>query len=240
MRTLPFLVLLLPACASSSRQPAPLGVEGNLTEASRHDAEAARHDRMAHDVGVEGQSQPVCGDTAIADQTTSGGERVGLHTPCWTSFGSTAEQHREQAARQRDDARVHRAKARKLVEAERRACATMPTGELNHTPFSHRDDIATVVAELDGDKVRGARIELRPVAGLTADWLRTAIGCHQARAAALGYDPTYMGYDPTLLAGVDTEVLDSDGHLVVVVRASDEATALAVYGRAEELTGAGW
>jgi len=42
-----------------------------------------------------------------------------------------------------------------------------------------------------------------------------AIGCHRARAAALGWDATYMTYDPSALADVRVTVTDEpDGVLV--------------------------
>jgi hypothetical protein len=85
----------------------------------------------------------------------------------------------------------------------------------------------------------GEAARFGPVEGLTAQWLRMAITSHQARAAALGYDPGYMAYDPSAVAGVEVEVIEDDD-LVVVSRASDDATAVVVHGRAEELSGGRW
>ena len=44
------------------------------------------------------------------------------------------------------------------------------------------------------------------------------------------------GSDPTLLEGADVSVLEmGDGSTLVIVRSADEATALAIVGRAEAL-----
>jgi hypothetical protein len=244
MRVLRFLALSLSvaACGGSSRVSSrPFGVDDHLDEARRHETDAEREERIASDAEAASRNRmPVCGDVVIADQVTSGGERIHGRKPCWSAEQSTADRHHAEAARLRADARVHRARARELLEAERASCATLPAEEMDHTPFAHREDITWVGAELDGTKVRGARIRFRAVEGLSADWLRTAIACHQARAAALGYDAGYMGYDPTAVAGAEVEVVAGDDGIVVIVRATDDAAALAVYGRAEALVGGKW
>jgi hypothetical protein len=242
MRALPFLIATLAACGGSAKVTTrPLGVEGHLDEARRHDSDAEAKERIAHDVEATSQDrQQVCTDMVLADQAHSGGEPLVAVFPCWTREQSAADRHRDEAARLRADAHVHRVRARALVEVERQSCATMPDDELDHTPFAHREDIVSVVAELDGDEVRGARIRFRPVEGLTAEWLRTAIGCHQARAAALGHDPAYMAYDPSVVPGAEVAVSEDADGVVVVLRGSDDASALAVYGRAEELVGGSW
>jgi hypothetical protein len=241
MRALPFIALGLAACGGSPRGSRPLGVGDHLAEARRHETDAEREEQIAGDVDAASRKRPpVCGDVVVADQVSSGGERFHGTVPCWSSEQSTADRHRAEATRLRADARMHRARARELLEAERASCGTLPAEEMDHTPFAHLEDIVWVGAELDGAKVRGARIRFRPVEGLTEDWLRTAIACHQARAAALGYDPTYMGYDPSAVAGTAVEVIADDDGVLVIVRASDDAAALAVYGRAEELVGGEW
>lgn len=240
MRILPLLLLSLAACAGPSQRQRPLGVGAHLAEASRCEKEAAQHEVKAEEAEIANRNGPaICGDTVLADQTTSGGVRI-VASPCWSSDPAAVDRHREEAARLRRDARTHRALARELLAAEATSCSTMAADELDHTPFAHRDDVAGVVAELDGATVRGARIQFRPVSGLTADWLRTAITCHQARAAALGYDPKYMSYDPSVVSGADVTVSETDDGVVVVVHADDDAAALVVYGRAEELVGGAW
>jgi hypothetical protein len=242
MRVLPFLLLGLAACGGAAPAPArPLGVGAHLAEAERCEQRAAEADALADQVAeAERTRPPICGDVVLVDQTTSGGEKLTPKHPCWTSDPSSVARHRDDAARLRADARKHRRLARQLLAAEEASCAAMPSSELDHTPFAHPDDVAAVVAELDGAAVLGARIQFRPVAGLTAEWLRTAIACHRARAAALGYDPKYMAYDPSVVAGAEVTVSEGEDGPVVVIHGADDAAALVVYGRAEELVGGGW
>jgi hypothetical protein len=167
-------------------------------------------------------------------QATSGGERLLGRSPCWTAADDEARP-RELAADLRADAAVHRARARELAQAERDACAGMPVDELDHTPFFHRADVATVAALVESGRVRGARIRFRAVPGLTGDWLREAIACHQARAAALGWPEEHFAYDPTLVPGTSVTVEEDGPAVLVVVRADDELAAQVAYGRAEDL-----
>lgn len=230
-------IALLAACGGKTTDPTPprqLGVREHLEEAEEHDRDAKLHESSAAESSRRGGDVGDC-QRVLADTPTSGGERLLASTPCWTAESSAADRHREIARELREAARAHRTRARELSEAERAACGGMPPEELEHSIFAHREDIAAVEALVEEDRIRGARIRFEPVAGLSADYLRASIACHQARAAALGYEPTYFGYDPTALAGVDVSVLESDGGLVIVLRASDPATALAAYGRAEAL-----
>jgi hypothetical protein len=122
-----------------------------------------------------------------------------------------------------------------MVSAERWWCAGLPPEELDHTPFDHREDIAAVSAELEGEHVRGARIRFRRVPGLTDDWLRQTLACHAAIAAASGNDPTHLTTCPSVVAGAETTVIDDPAGLIVIVRADDPAAALTIYARAEAL-----
>lgn len=239
MRILLAMVPALVSCAASPARPQPLGVKGHLLEATRCEDEAVRHDALAErSDGASRDVPPTCSDAVLAAQATTVVQpAASLMNPCWTSAPAAAARHREEAERLRAEARSHRAVARALAKAEATSCASLAAEDLEHTPFAHRDDVAAVSAELDHGEVRGARIQFRPVAGLTAAWMQTAIGCHRARAAALGFDPTYMGYDPTVLASVTVTVTDTAGGPLVVARAADVATALVVYGRAEDLVG---
>ena len=230
-------VLALVACGGS-QDPAPtaLGVEENLAEARRHEAEAEVHDELAREA-AKGAATPdvVCGDRVLADQVTSGGERLIGRTPCWSAEADAVARHRADAARLRAAAAAHRKRARELLAAEEGSCAGLAEAELEHSLFAHAEDVVAVSAELDGTRLRGARIRFRPVPDLTPEWMRASIACHQARAAATGYDPRHASYDPTLVAGATAEVIDEPAGPVVVIRGKDEAAALIVYGRAEAL-----
>lgn len=228
------LALLAASCGAPQSPPRAMGVDDNLDEARRHEADALRHEQIAREAEALGDGAYVCGDVVLADQAHSGTERI-VSAPCWTNEKNVVERHLLEAERLRADARAHRARARELRDVEEASCATMPADERTHTPFAHREDIAAVAAELDGDRVVGARIRFHRVEGLTAAWLGTALACHRARAAVLGFDPDYMAYDPSVLANAVTEVIDEPAGVTVVIRAADDATALAVYGRAEDL-----
>jgi hypothetical protein len=242
MRVLPLVLLVLTACGGSSRVPAqPLGVTGHLQRAQQCDADAAREDALAADAeAVALGRQPTCGDTVLADQSRSGNEPLVVQSPCWTRERTAVDRHRQEAERLRAEARAHRETARALIEAEDAACASMPADQLDHTPFAHIEDVVGVVAELDSAELRGARIQFQPVAGLTAEWMRTAIACHRARAATVGFDARYMSYDPSLVDSAAVTVEETDAGLVVTVRASDDADALVIYARAEALLGGDW
>jgi hypothetical protein len=73
------------------------------------------------------------------------------------------------------------------------------------------------------------------VPGLTVDWLREAIACHQARAAALGWPERHFPYDPTMVPGTAVTVEERGASILVVVRADDDLAAQVAYGRAEDL-----
>jgi hypothetical protein len=238
MRTL-LLLVAVAGCTTPARvPPRPMGVQAHLAEAARHDADAlALEDRalVRERMASPPPTRFVCGDQALADQVTSGGERLGVRAPCWSGELGAIERYRASAARLRADARQHRARARALVVAARTWCASLPPDELDHSPFDHREDLAAVSAELDGDRIRGARIRFRPVPNLTADWLRQTLACHQAISAAEGYDPMHLTSCPVVVPGAETSVIEDEAGLVVVVRAEDPAAALVIYARAEAL-----
>jgi hypothetical protein len=239
MRNLSLVVIAVTMAACGGRREPPpqrpLGVAAHLEEAERHEAEAARAERLAAELAVrKPQDDFVCMDQALADQSTSGGERL-IRSPCWAGEIGAVDRHRDDAARLRADAAEHRARARALSTAERTSCAGLTDAELDHTPFAHREDVAAVTAELEEGALRGARIRFAPVRGLDAAWLRGAIACHQARAAAVGFNPKYMSYDPTVIAGAEVSVVEDARGILVIVRAADDATSRIVYERAEEL-----
>lgn len=226
------------ACGGGSPAPVapaqPLSVQEHLAEAQEQEQTADELEASAR--GAE--SRPVdvvCGDTVLADQVSSGGERLVTMQPCWTAERSAAERHRATAKNLRADAAAHRERARDLLAAEQASCATMTAAELDHSPFAHVEDVVAVTPIRDSDRLRGARISLRKVEGLTAEWLRSAIACHQARAAVFGWSPKYFSHDPTLVAGAQATVEDGGDTLVVEVRAGALDVAQIVHARAEAL-----
>jgi len=235
MRRMMVAFALLTACGGS--EPAvtptrPLSAAEHRTEAKRHDKEAQHHEAEARTAGRSTDSYR-CGDTVLFDQSTSGTERLSARVPCWSV--EVSGDHLREAQRERDEARRHRAAAYSLEEAERHYCSALSPDERDHTPFWHRSDIVAVTKVERSGRLRGARVVFRKVPSLTSDWMELAVKCHQARAAATGWDPTYMVYDPSVLEGVHVEVRDDPKGIAVEVTSGRDDTAAAIYGRAEGL-----
>ncbi|MBK9034721.1 MAG: hypothetical protein IPL61_26230 [Myxococcales bacterium] len=209
-----------------------------MDEAAAHDRAAAAHERAANEARRSGSGGYACGDRALSDQTTTGGEPVTRWVPCWSVEQEGSAEHEAAAERLRTEAREHRAIARTLVDVERTFCAILVDDELTHTPLFHRDDIASVEPYREDDRVVGARVTFKRVRGLDADYLRQALLCHRARMATLGYPATYMAYDPSMLAHSHIAVDERGGPVVLTVRGDDEVTAAVVWSRAEALVGA--
>jgi len=85
--------------------------------------------------------------------------------------------------------------------------------------------------------VIGARVLFRRVRGLDAGWMRRAVACHQARAAALGYPPRVMSYCPLMVAPTTATVEVSGDLIAVTITARRDEDAAAVLGRARALLG---
>jgi hypothetical protein len=234
--------VVLSACASSSAPVEPAGPRSyseRMAEANQHDRDAAVHDRQAAEARKRVDPTGVaCGHpvvSTVADQSTSGGERISSWVPCWSVERDAASFHAAEADRLHREALLDRAVARKLLEAETQLCQILPAGELTHTPFLHREDVAAVEPYVEAGKTKGARIHFKPVSGLDANWMRQALRCHRARAAVIGYDPKFMAYDPTMLANVNVTVTEHDSAVDVVVRSDDDITAAVVSARAKDL-----
>jgi hypothetical protein len=236
MRRCLLLALLVTACSPPGpvRQPAPLGVAAHHAEAAAHEERAADHDRAVRRLEADPTSY-VCGDSVMFDQSTSGGERLTLRVPCWSAEVAGSEEHRRAADRERIEAERHRALARLLHQAEVQSCAALPPAERDHTPFWHRGDILAVERIDTQDGRRGVRVAFRRVPSLTAAWMEQALRCHRARAAALGWDPRYMGYDPSIFERALVDVRDTPGAIVVEIVSADPDIAAVIVGRAEAL-----
>ncbi len=235
-------IVMISGCASSPapvEPAAPKSYSERMAEANRHEQDAAVHDREAAEARARvGTTGIACGHpvvSTVADQSTSGGQRISSWVPCWSVEREAASFHAAEADRLHREARVDRAVARNLLEAETQLCQILPTGEFTHTPFLHHEDVAAVEPYVENGKTKGARIHFKAVRGLDANWMRQALRCHRARAATIGYDPKYMAYDPAMLANVNVTVTETGGTVDVVVRSDDEITAAVVASRAKAL-----
>lgn len=236
MRRYPWFVIALVACSTPGRVPGPtLSAQQHYAEARQHEADAARHDGAA---GAEERvplGARTCTDRGMAEQSTSGGVPISLVTPCWSPTDNRSA-HLHRAADLRRDARKHRAMAARLIEAERAACDQLPEAERDHSPSWHRGDITGVETVRAGHYIVGARLVFRKIEGLSVDWLRTAYACHQAQAAAEGYDATFMPYCPAGLPDVSIDVTErSDGYVVTFRSSTRTESGPAILGRAEAL-----
>lgn len=229
--------VLLAACATPREQTTrpPLSAGQHFAEAERREAQARELEAdaaAAERTGVP--TQATCGDVASTELITSGGERLHVSPPCWAGEASAIRRDRAHAAQLRVEARRHRIQARELVREQERWCAGLPAAELDHSPFDHREDLRSVRAELDGDRLRGARIRFKPVTGLTAEWMRRTLACHQAIAAASG-EPEPLSGCPSVIRGAQVTVTEAPDGLEVVIRADEPVVAQLIYARAEAL-----
>lgn len=232
--------LLASACAGADRPaPTPLSAAQHLERARHDEAEATAHGLRAAQAGArEGArgGRPACVEgVAAVPSPESGGEALTVMTPCFTAHERTSAVERREAGRHEAAAREHRKTATRLLDAERQACDAIAPDERDHSPFWHREDIAAVAPVVKDGHIRGVEIRFKRVAGLTEDWLRRAIACHQARAAVAGFDPSFMPYCPLALEGVSAEVRAGTDGLIVVLQAPRAAQAEAALGRAEDL-----
>lgn len=232
----------LAACASSPprvERTSPKSYDDRIAEAAQHDRDATVHERQAADARARIDPNAIsCGHSVVSnvgDQSTSGGERISTWVPCWSVERDAARYHQAEADRLHREAQLDRAVARNLVAVEHEFCGVLPASELTHTPFYHREDVAAVEPYVEAEKVKGARIHFKPVAGLDANWMRKAVLCHRARAATIGYDPKYMDYDPTMLADINVAVTERKGAVHVLVRSDNEVTSAVVISRAKAL-----
>jgi hypothetical protein len=226
------LSAVLAACGASGTRPHDMSVARHEEAAGAEDTAAGAH---AAEYDTSASAPLRCGAT---------GASVALGSPCWTSDVNSTEAHRAEAARHREAAAAHRAAAEALRAAEAAECAGLSEADRDQSPFSHRDDIASVTAlteEVVMARTRtthtvGARIVLRAVPGLTAEWLQRVLECHLARNASLGHDVPEMPYCPLVPAGVTVEVGSVGDGFAIDVRAVGDEAITEVVRRARTLT----
>jgi hypothetical protein len=229
------LVALFLACGSKTPvEPTHLSAQQHLSEARRCEVEASEHEAMIRDESGVGPGDAVCTDALIADQSTSGGERLEIRRPCWSAVVADNERHRRAAQRLRKEAAEHREAAAGLFETEKQACTGLGENEIAASPFYYAADIVKVEELREGDTLKGARVLFRRVPGLDAEYLRKSVSCHQARAAVMGFDTSFQSYDPLALPDVASQVTEGEDGFWVALRSDREGIPEAVLGRARD------
>jgi len=212
----------------------PLSVEEHQAEAKRHDR-VAQAEESAAASGSE-QNHVRCGHGPIESPARVGGEPSRLMHPCFTSVSNPTADHRKEARENRVEARKHRNQAKDLAAAEARSCVGLDASALEHSPFSHYEDIQSIAPLREGDVTVGVTVVFTPIKGLDRSWLERSLKCHQARAASLGYPSDYMAPDClTSIRGVEVAVTQSASAVHVDVRGVTGESAAAILGRALKL-----
>jgi len=241
MRSMILLTIVAAACARSNEPLVrhPRGYAAQMQSADAHEQRAEQHRQASRlpDSARNPGERYSCGDTSLIDQATSGGERLMPTVPCWDVAEENAQHQRYLAAREERIARTERRDATSMVETELAACRGLSEREREHSPFSHRKEIAAVIPHRDSGVLRGVRIVFKPVPGLTEVWMRQAIACHRARFERMGEPAGYLPEDPTLVAGTATTVDMRSGHLEVVIATDDGRSARVALDRARDLVG---
>tara|TARA_R110002096_G_scaffold143328_3_gene299221 strand:+ start:81718 stop:82497 length:780 start_codon:yes stop_codon:yes gene_type:complete len=236
MRNLALLLVVLGSAACGSptqkhKHPVPLSAE-------QHEQDALAHERAAEleEQGVEPKRNT--DDTRCIDQGQeplySGGERTEIMMPCWTQ-AERSSRHMREAEANRKAAREHRVWAKALVELEATTCSRLSEIDRTTAPLTHVPDILKVEEYKESGKLLGARVTLRKVRWLTTEWVNASIACHQARAAKLGYDASFMPLSPLTLPETGTSVAEQADTIVVIIRSTDPVIAAQIYGRSARI-----
>ncbi len=228
------LSLLAGACTST--------IQTETTHPVRQPVVAARANEPVRAIEGHGGRDPLayrCGDTVLADQSTSGGERLQLSQPCFDPQEEAAQAPRALPANEqaRVPNEVQRASGG-LVETELVACRNIPERELAHSPFAHHKAISEVIPHYAGGTVRGARVVFKKIPGMTEAWMRQDIACHQARFASRSDSASYMPEDPSMIAGTRVTVESDRATVTVLIEATTDEAGREVLARARALIAA--
>ena len=231
----PFALLSLSVAATACGSGAPPHKHPTPLSATEHEQQAVAHDKEAQISNERVEPTQDKDGTHCIDQNQeplySGGERTKVMMPCWTRAERNAS-YLQDAEAHRKAAREHREWAHHLVELEQTACSRLTPREREVSPLSRQPDILSVEEYRESGELLGAKITLRKVKGLDKEWLLASIGCHQARAAKLGYDKKFMPLSPLALAKTSSSVNESTKTITATLRSSDPIIAAQIYGRA--------
>jgi len=187
-----------------------------------HDMSVAQHEATAdREEAAAGELAPRSGAVTPTECDPA--------TICWSARQNPTADQVAAAKEHRERAAAHRAAAQKLRDAEGASCAGLSEADRDSSPFYYRQDIAWV-KEIDKElrmgktvlfRTVGARAFIRPVPGLTAEWLQRIVDCHIARAAAVGHDMPEMSYCPLVLREVTASVSSAGNGFIIEVQSND-------------------
>ena len=213
-----------------------------LPLACAHPMGATEHEAAARQDETDARRYQMLGDPSLAVYLNGCYSGRPHAAPCWSRDRDPTEENLALAALLRRRAQDHRAASAALREAEARACSGLSASERDISPFVHVEDIESVEAleepgtEKQPVHVRGARIALRHVPGLTAARLQRQLDCHLARNAALGQAQRDEPGDPLDVPGVTASVVNHGGRLSVTLVASRSGAGSEVAARALRLS----
>jgi len=219
-------------CGSRATPPASPAVsyEAHMNEAARLEREATREQEAAEVARQRGATYE-CQTAPESEQTTSGTERLPATRICDDVTAKDERRHKDEAKKLREDADHRRGMARSLLDADRAACEGLSFDTLRDPPL-RRFAARAVIDRVD----HGARITLTG-GDVDANQLRRELGCHRARAALGGFDPSYMPSEPVTVAGARVRVDAAAASVVVTVEGDDPAAIDLIRRRADALVG---
>ncbi len=227
------IAALLSACGPApGTQPHDMSTSGHEAAARSEETQATQHD-SDYVAGQSGRCVP------------GGSPRARLETGvCWTSDINPTEPHRQEAERHRALAAAHRTASQALRDAEERVCGGIAESDRDTSPFEHREDIVRVerlterrtMGRTEIEYAVGARLVIRAVPWMTAEWLQRVVDCHVARNAALGHEVPEMPTCPLVPAGVTRRAQAIGIGFAIDVRGDTDAVRDEIWRRAQLLT----
>jgi hypothetical protein len=161
----------------------------------------------------------------------------------WRSPEKESDAHRKLA-------HEHRAASQALRDAEQRSCSGISEADRDSSPFSHREDIASVdssneatTGTYEGEayggqtrgKLIGSRIVFRAVPGMTKEWLQREVDCHLARNQVVGESDPSMTFCPLAVAHVSASVSSTGNGFAVDVTSNNPDSIKEIVRRAQAL-----
>src|SRR5262245_28399097 len=101
MRSDLLLIACVTACGGSQAKREPRSWTERMQSADLHDRNAHEHDRAAAAAERSLSAAYQCGDPALGDQVTSGGQPLTTWQPCFHIADEVAARHREAAMYER-------------------------------------------------------------------------------------------------------------------------------------------